>query len=82
MNATISEVYSKTSDAEKSNIEIRPTIPFVPESTVEAERTDKNRVIFILVTCRQRPSAGDSKKNNDVIQVTYFETRTTEDALH
>ena len=37
---------------------------------------------FISVTCRYRPGAGDSKKNNYVIQAKYFETGTTEDILH
>ena len=58
-----------------------PAIPFVPESTVESDRTDKNKDEFISVTCRYRPSARDSKKNNYVIQAKCFETGTTEDVL-
>ena len=45
-------------------------------------RTDKNKHEFIQGICRYRPSAGDSKKNNYVIQVKHFETGTTEDILH
>ena len=41
----------------------------------------KNKDEFISVTCRYRPSAGDSKKNNYVIQAKRFETGTTEDVL-
>ena len=52
----------RASDVEKGKIEIRPTIPFVPESTVDLDRTDKNKNEFISVTCRYRPSVGDSKK--------------------
>ena len=67
MNIAISEACKQTSDAKKGKIEIRPDISFVPESSVESDRTDKNKDEFILVTCRYRPSAGDSKKNNYVI---------------
>ena len=81
MNIAISEACKQASDAEKGKIEIRPAIPFVPESTVESDRTDKNKDEFISVTCRYRPSAGDSKKNNYVIQAKRFETGTTEDVL-
>ena len=66
MNIAISEACKQASDAEKGKIEIRAAIPFVPESTVESDRTDKNKDEFISVTCRYRPSAGDSKKNNYV----------------
>ena len=62
MNIAIAEACSKASDAEKGKIEIRPAIPFVPESAVESDRTEKNKDDFIAVTCRYRPSAGDSKK--------------------
>ena len=48
---------------------------------MESDRTDKNKDEFISGTCRYRPSAGDSKKNNDVIQAKNFETGTTEDIL-
>ena len=48
---------------------------------MESDRTDKNKDEFISVTCRYRPSAGDSKKNNYVIQAEHFETGTTEDVL-
>ena len=81
MNIAISEACKQASDAEKGKIEIRPAIPFVPESTVESDRTDKNKDEFISVTCRYRPSAGDSKKNDYVIQAKRFETGTTEDVL-
>ena len=81
MNIAIAEACSKASDAEKGKIEIRPAIPFVPESAVESDRTEKNKDDFIAVTCRYRPSAGDSKKNNYVIQAKRFETGTTEDVL-
>ena len=64
MNIAISEACKQAIDAEKGKIEIRPAIPFVPESTVESDRTDKNKDEFISVTCRYMPSAGDSKKNN------------------
>ena len=77
----ISETCKQASDAEKGKIEIRPATPFVPESTVELDRTDKNKDEFISVTCRYRSSAGDSKKNNYVIQVKRFETGTTEDVV-
>ena len=82
MNIAISEACKQTSDTKKDKIEIRPAIPFIPESTVESDRTDKNKDEFISVTCRYRPSAGDSKKNNYVIQAKHFETGTTEDVLH
>ena len=80
-NIAILELCKQASDAEKGMIEIRPAIPFVPESTVESERTGKNKDEFILVTCGYRPSAGDSKKNNCIIQAKRFETGTTEDVL-
>ena len=82
MNIAISEVCKQASGAEKDKIEIRPAIPFVPESTVESDRTEKNKDRFISVPCRYRPNAGDSKKNNYVIQAKRFETGTTEDVLH
>ena len=82
MNIAIAEAYSKASDAEKGKIEIRPAIPFVPESAVESDRTDKNKNDFISVTCMYRPSSGDSKKKNYVIQAKHFETEATEDVLH
>ena len=80
-NIAILELCKQASDAEKGMIEIRPAIPFVPESTVEPERTDKNKDEFISVTCRYRPSAGDSKENNYVIQAKRFKTGTIEDVL-
>ena len=55
MNIAIAEACSSASDAEKGKIEIRPAIPFVPESAVESERTEKNKDDFIAVTCRYRP---------------------------
>ena len=81
MNIAISEACKEASDAEKGKIQIRPAIPFVPESTVESDRTNKNEDESISVTYRYRPSAGDSKKNNYVIQAKRFETGTTEDVL-
>ena len=50
MNIAISEACKQASDAEKGKIEIRPAIPFVPESTVESDRTDKNKDEFISVS--------------------------------
>ena len=47
---------------------------------MQSDWTDKNKDEFISVTCRYRPSAGDSKKNYE-IQAKQFETGTTEDAL-
>ena len=76
MNIAISEACKQASDAKKGKIEIRPAFPFVPESTVESDSTNKNSV-----TCMYRPSAGDSKKNNYVIQAKHYETGTTEDVL-
>ena len=70
------------SAVEKDKIEVRPTISFVPESTVDSERPDKHKDEFILVTCRYSYSAKESKKNNYIIQVKYFETETIEDILH
>ena len=67
INIAISEACSQASDAKKGKIEFRPAIPFVPESAVESDQTDKNKDDFISVTCRYRPSAGDSKKNNYTI---------------
>ena len=81
MNIAISKACKQASDAEKGKIEIRPAILFVPESTIESDRTNKNKDEFIQVNCRYRPSAGDSKKNNYVIQAKCFETGTTEDVL-
>ena len=72
MNIAIAEACSKSSDAEKGKIEIRPAIPFIPESAVDSERTEKNKDDFITVTCRYRPSAGDSKKNNYSLQAKRF----------
>ena len=63
MNNAISEACKQTSDAEKGKIEIRPAIPFVPESIVESDRTNKNKDEFISVTCSYRPSAYDSTGN-------------------
>ena len=60
MNIAISEACKQVSDAEKGKIEIRLAIPFVPESTVESDRTDKNKDEFISVTCRYRPSSTTS----------------------
>ena len=47
MNIAISEVCKQVSDAKKGKIEIRPAIPFVPESTVESDWTNKNKDEFI-----------------------------------
>ena len=63
MNIAIYKACSQASDAEKGKIKIRPAIPFVLESTVEAERTDKNKDEFIPVTCKYMHKAGDAKKN-------------------
>ena len=81
MNIDIFEVCKQASYTKKDKINTRPAIPVAQESTVESERTDKNKDKFISVTCRYRPSAGDSKKNNHVIQAKHFETGTTEDLL-
>ena len=43
MNIVISEVYNQASDAKKGEIDIRPTISFVPGLNVEVERTGKNK---------------------------------------
>ena len=43
MNIAISEACKQASDAEKGKIEIRPAIPFVPELTVELDRTNKKQ---------------------------------------
>ncbi len=82
MNIDIAEAYSNVSHVEKGRIENTPPIPFVPEYAVESDRTEKNKDDFITVTCRYRPSAGDSKKKNYVIQTKHFGIGTTEDALH
>ena len=81
MNIAIFEACKEASDAKKYKIEISPAIHFVSESTVESEKTDKNKDEFISAACRYRPSAGDSKKNNYVIQAKRFETGTTDDVL-
>ena len=49
MNIAISEACKQASDVKKGKIEIRPAISFVPESTVESDRTDKNKDEFISV---------------------------------
>ena len=49
-------------NTKKGKIEIRQAILFVPESTVESERSGKNKDEFISVTCRYRPSAGLPRK--------------------
>ena len=54
MNIAIFETCNQASNIKKEKIEIRPTITFVPKSTVEAERTDKNKDEFISVTYRYR----------------------------
>ena len=82
MNIAISKWHNQASDAVKGKIEISPAIPFAQESTVDSKRTDKNKDVFILVICRYSPSAGNSKKNNYVIQAKSFETGTTEDIQH
>ena len=56
MDVAILKVYSQASVAEKCKIEIRPAVPFVQESTVDPERTDKNKVEFITVLSRYRSS--------------------------
>ena len=43
MNIAISEACKQLCDAEKGKIEIRPAIPFVPESTMESDRINKNQ---------------------------------------
>ena len=48
MNIAIFEVCKQASDVKKGKIEIRPAISFVPESTVESDRTDKNKDEFFL----------------------------------
>ena len=50
-------------------------------STVEPDRTEENKDDVIAVTCRNRHSAGDSKKKNYLIQSKCFETGTTENVL-
>ena len=60
MNVAISKSYMQASGTEKGDIEIRPTIPFLPGQTVGSERTEKNRDEFLTVTCRYRPIAGNS----------------------
>ena len=62
-NIAVSKACCQASDAEKHKIEIRPTIPFVSDSKVYLQMTDKSNDEFISVLCRYRPSAGDSKKN-------------------
>ena len=62
MNIGISEACNQASDAEKGMIESRLAILFVPESIVEAERTDMDKDKFILVNCRYRSSAEDFAK--------------------
>ena len=69
-----SKACSQVSNSEKGKIEIRPAIPFVPESTVDVERIDKNKDEFISLIYRYRPSARDSKKNYYVIKANRFET--------
>ena len=81
MDIAISKVCSHASDAEKGKIDIRPDIPFVPESTLESDRTGKNNGEFILVTRRYRPSTRDFKKNNYVMQAKCFVIGTIEDVL-
>ena len=44
MTIAISEPCNQASDAKKGKIEIRPAIPFVLESTVKSDRTDKTRM--------------------------------------
>ena len=45
---TVAEACSKVSDAEKCRIEIRPAIPFVPDSAVESDRTKKKWMTSLL----------------------------------
>ena len=82
MNIAISKIYSQTSDAEKGKIKTRLDISFLLESTVDSEMTKMNKDDFILVTCRNMPSVGNSKKKNYTIQTKHFETGTTDDVLH
>ena len=63
MNIAIYSACSHASDAKKGKIEIRPDIPFVQESTVEAERTDKNTDKFVSVTCKYMHKAGSCGKS-------------------
>ena len=60
----ISESCASAADAEKGKIEICSAIPFIPESNVDGDRADENKDDLIAVTCRCRPSAGNSKKKN------------------
>ena len=62
MNITISEVYNQAKDIEKGKIEIMSAIPFVKESTVGSERTEKNKNGFIAVICKYRSSTRKSKR--------------------
>ena len=59
MNIAIAEACSKSSDAEKGKIEIRPAIPFIPESAVDSERTEKNKDDFITCLLYTSPSPRD-----------------------
>ena len=67
MNIAIFQACSQASDAEKGQIEIRPTTPFVAQYTAKSERTDKNKDEFISIMYRYIPSAGDFNKHNYVI---------------
>ena len=54
---------------------------FIPESSVESERTDNNRDKFISIKYIYMPSAGNSRKNNYVLQAKGLETGTPKDVL-
>ena len=43
MNVAIFKACSQASDAKNGKIGIRPGIPFVSESKVDSERTEKNK---------------------------------------
>ena len=75
------DISKQLGNAENGKIEIRSSIIIVPKSTVDSQRTDKNKDEFISVTCRYSPSAGDSKKDKYIIKAKHFETGATKDAL-
>ena len=66
-------------DAEKRMIEICSIIPFVPNSTVDDARAEKNKDIFITATYRYNHSAGNSKKDLTIFKKTVTKGLVTSD---
>ena len=79
MNQAIRDSCKKLEEAEKGHVEIRPSIPFVSDTSYSDLDKDKSK--FIEVTSRYTPENANSKKNNYQAHVKTFDHGTPEDVL-